>query len=40
MARSLADIALDGAESLGPDYLSADDVRTATEFFDKIIPTN
>ena len=39
MARALADIALDGAESLGPDYLSADDVRTAAEFFDNVIPT-
>jgi glutamate--cysteine ligase len=39
MARALADIALDGAESLGPDYLSADDVRTAAEFFDRVIPT-
>ena len=39
MARALADIALDGAESLGPDYLSADDVRTAAEFFDRVILT-
>jgi glutamate--cysteine ligase len=40
MARALADIALDGAESLGPDYLAPDDVRTAAEFFDRVIPTS
>ena len=39
MARALADIALDGAYALGPEYLSADDVRTAAEFFEKVIPT-
>ncbi|HJQ10929.1 MAG TPA: glutamate-cysteine ligase family protein [Gemmatimonadaceae bacterium] len=38
MARALADIALDGAESLGADYLSGDDVRIAAEYFDRVIP--
>ena len=40
MARALADIALDGAEALGAEYLSADNVRTAAEFFDRVIPTS
>jgi glutamate--cysteine ligase len=39
MARALADIALDGAESLGTDYLSSDDVKAASEYFDRVIPT-
>jgi glutamate--cysteine ligase len=34
MARALADIALDGAESLGRDYLSAQDVESAAAYFD------
>jgi glutamate--cysteine ligase len=37
MARTLADIALDGAESLGVDYFSPDDVRAATEYFDRAL---
>jgi hypothetical protein len=37
MARALADIALDGAESLGPRYLSPEDVRVATDYFDRVI---
>lgn len=37
MARALADIALDGAESLGTGYLSADDVGAAAEYFDRVI---
>jgi glutamate--cysteine ligase len=37
MARALADIALDGAESLGVDYLSAEDVRKAAEYFDRVL---
>jgi glutamate--cysteine ligase len=40
MARALADIALDGAESLGSDYLSTDDIRTAAEYFDRVIPAS
>ena len=39
MARALADIALDGAESLGTQYLSPADVETASEYFDRVIPT-
>ena len=35
MARALADIALDGAESLGRDYLSAQDVESAAAYFDR-----
>ena len=38
MARALADIALDGAVSLGTDYLSSADVEVATEYFDRVIP--
>ena len=38
MARALADIALDGAESLGTEYLSREDVETAAEYFDRVIP--
>ncbi len=38
MARALADIALDGADSLGSEYLSAEDVETASEYFDRVIP--
>jgi glutamate--cysteine ligase len=37
MARALADIALDGAASLGPEYLSSEDVLAATEYFDRVI---
>jgi hypothetical protein len=37
MARTLADIALDGAESLGSEYLSSQDVQTATEYFDRVL---
>lgn len=40
MARALADIALDGAQSLGTDYLSSADVETATEYFDRVIPVS
>ena len=40
MARALADIALDGAEALGPDYLSPKDVQTAAEYFDRVIPAS
>ena len=40
MARALADIALDGAESLGTDYLSREDMRTAAEYFDRVIPAS
>ena len=38
MARALADIALDGAESLGTQYLSRENVKTAAEYFDQVIP--
>lgn len=38
MARALADIALDGAESLGAEYLSREDIETAAEYFDRVIP--
>ena len=37
MARALADIALDGAESLGTEYLSAEDVQAASEYFDRAL---
>ena len=40
MARALADIALDGAESLGSAYLSAVDVKAAAEYFDRVIPSS
>ena len=36
MARALADIALEGAESLGAEYLSREDVRTAADYFDRV----
>ncbi len=39
MARTLADIALDGAESLGADYFSPEDVQAATEYFDRALST-
>ena len=35
MARALADIALDGAESLGREYLSPQDVESAATYFDR-----
>jgi glutamate--cysteine ligase len=35
MARALADIALDGAQALGDDYLSTRDVETAAAYFDR-----
>ena len=35
MARALADIALDGAESLGEDYISRRDVEKAATYFDR-----
>jgi glutamate--cysteine ligase len=35
MARALADIALDGAQSLGEDYISPRDVETAAAYFDR-----
>ncbi len=35
MARALADIALDGAESLGADYVSHRDIETAAAYFDR-----
>jgi len=35
MSRALADIALDGAQSLGENYISARDVQTASEYFDR-----
>jgi hypothetical protein len=34
MSRALADIALDGAESLGESYISARDVEIAANYFD------
>jgi glutamate--cysteine ligase len=37
MARALADIALDGAESLGDHYLSAADIRSAAAYFDRVL---
>ncbi|HJP86392.1 MAG TPA: glutamate-cysteine ligase family protein [Gemmatimonadaceae bacterium] len=40
MARALADIALDGARSLGAGYLSPEDVSTAVEYFDRVIPAS
>ena len=35
MARALADIALDGAESLGADYVSHRDIERAAAYFDR-----
>lgn len=35
MARALADIALDGAQTLGEDYISARDTQTAAAYFDR-----
>src|SRR5205823_8957279 len=35
MARALADIALDGAQTLGKNYISARDVETASTYFDR-----
>jgi glutamate--cysteine ligase len=35
MARALADIALDGAQSLGEKYISARDIETASTYFDR-----
>ena len=35
MARALADIALDGAEALGADYISRRDIETAAAYFDR-----
>jgi glutamate--cysteine ligase len=35
MARALADIALDGAQSLGENYISAQDVKIASDYFDR-----
>jgi glutamate--cysteine ligase len=35
MARTLADIALDGAQTLGGDYISRQDVETAAAYFDR-----
>jgi glutamate--cysteine ligase len=40
MARTLVDIALDGAETLGAEYLSHDDIETAAEYFDRVIPAS
>lgn len=37
MARALADIALDGAQTLGEDYISRDDRQTASEYFDRVL---
>jgi glutamate--cysteine ligase len=37
MARALADIALDGAEALGDDYLSARDISDAATYFDRVL---
>ena len=37
MARALVDIALDGARTLGPDYLAPADVEAATDYFDRVI---
>ena len=34
MSRALADIALDGAEALGENYISAGDVQIAANYFD------
>lgn len=38
MARALADIALDGASSLGPEYLTPENIETAAQYFDRMIP--
>lgn len=35
MARTLADIALDGAQTLGEDYISRRDIETAAAYFDR-----
>jgi hypothetical protein len=35
MSRALADIALDGAESLGENYISTRDRETAASYFDR-----
>src|SRR5205085_2608 len=35
MARALADIALDGADSLGSSYLSVSDLESAAAYFDR-----
>lgn len=35
MSRALADIALDGAQTLGEDYISARDLDTAAAYFDR-----
>lgn len=35
MSRALADIALDGAQTLGENYISARDIETASEYFDR-----
>jgi glutamate--cysteine ligase len=35
MARALADIALDGAQALGEDYISRQDIETAANYFDR-----
>ena len=35
MSRALADVALDGALALGEDYISARDIATAAEYFDR-----
>jgi len=40
MTRALADIALDGAGTLGADYLSSRDVEAAAEYFDRVIPSS
>jgi glutamate--cysteine ligase len=37
MARALADIALDGAQSLGKEYLSARDIDAASVYFDRVL---
>jgi glutamate--cysteine ligase len=37
MARALADIALDGAESLGDEYLTRRDVDEASAYFDRVL---
>ncbi|MEO8580899.1 MAG: hypothetical protein ABI469_11665, partial [Gemmatimonadales bacterium] len=37
MARALADIALDGAQTLGEDYISSGDRQTASEYFDRVL---
>ena len=37
MARALADIALDGAQTLGEDYISRVDRQTASDYFDRVL---